>query len=79
MKSSWTVGLRDDQKAEMESSFRAAGALRERMKIMLEKKLEVARTIIIDKQKYENASWAFFQADHIGYERCISEIISLLE
>lgn len=78
MKNSWTLGLDDQHTEEMRREFEASALLRSRLRQILDTKIETARVAIRTKQKYENPSWAYEQADHIGFERALYEIYSLL-
>ena len=78
MKTVWTSGLTPEQKKEMTSAFTSAGFLRERLSGILEDKIETNRTASISKTSYDNPNWAYLQADAVGYERAMKEIISLL-
>jgi hypothetical protein len=78
MKTVLTKGLKKDQAAEIEQDFKAAVYLRERLSAILEEKVDALRRDIRQKTTYESPSWAYVQADYIGYERAIYEVISLL-
>lgn len=78
MKTVWTSGLTLEQKKEMTSAFTSAGLLRERLSGILEDKIETNRNGVVSKTSYDNPNWAYLQADAVGYERAIKEIISLL-
>lgn len=78
MKTVWNKGLNAQQKVEMKNNFEAAGLLRERLKTLLQDKADSARTAVRSSNSYESPNWALVQADSIGYERAISEVISLL-
>lgn len=78
MKTSITNGLNEELAANVEQEFRQSGLLRERLTTILRNKMETLRVEARSKKTYENPSWAYFQADANGYERAISELISLL-
>lgn len=78
MKTALIKGLKKDQAAEIEQDFKAAAYLRERLTAILEEKVDALRRDIRQKTTYESPSWAYVQADYIGYERAIYEVISLL-
>lgn len=78
MKSSWTNGLNADEKGELASSFDASGRLRSRLVDMLKKKQEVCRKDRLSDANYADANWAYKQADAVGYQRALQEIIDLL-
>jgi len=79
MKSSWIKDLDTDQKKEIESDYRAAANLRERLRTMLKSDQEDQLKYSRGKDKYAEPNWALFQADTCGYNRALNHIISLLE
>lgn len=79
MKTSWKAGLSKEQALAIEASFKASGNLRERLTVLLKKKIDANKEKCRSTSTYENPNWAFLQADAIGYERAIEEIISLIE
>lgn len=78
MKTSWTKGLSPDKKEEIKREFDASGILRERLKLILEEKMEVARKGSLSKDAYQSPNWAYLQADAVGVQRALEEVISLL-
>lgn len=78
MKTVWTNGLTPEQKTEIKKDFVGSVILRKRLQKILEDRMEGSRRASISKDSYENANWAYLQADARGYERAISEIISLI-
>lgn len=78
MKTVWTINLSEQQQEEVRKEYASSPVLRERLNRILSDKLETARTAARSRIKYESASWPYYQADMIGYERAISEVISLI-
>lgn len=78
MKTVLTKGLSKDKAEELEADFKASAFLRERLSAILEDKVDALRREVRQKTKYESPSWAYVQADYIGYERAIYELISLI-
>jgi hypothetical protein len=78
MKTILTAGLSDLQSEEVTREFSQSGVLRERLIDVLNGKKESLRSEVRSKTSYESPSWAYLQADANGYERAISEVISLL-
>jgi hypothetical protein len=78
MKSSWTLGLSEQQVQEVRKEYASSPVLRERLAILLRNKLDVSETNAQAKVNYEKPSWAYHQADANGYKRAINEIISLI-
>lgn len=79
MKTSWTQGLKKESADAITASFQASGSLRERLTILLKKKEESNKQKMRSAANYEAPNWAFMQADAIGYERALNEVISLIE
>lgn len=78
MKSSIVSGLSEQQTTEMKVAFKGAIILRERLQTLLERKLEVKRKFVRSNDRYKDAAWPYLQADALGYESAIFEVISLL-
>lgn len=77
MKSTWTKGLEGDQHERIRGAFKASADIRERLTTICNEKIATAMST--HKGQYDGASWAYEQADAIGYRRALEEIISLLE
>lgn len=78
MKKSWTEGLEPELEKVIRGDFKSSLIIRNRLKTLIEKKIESARTASLSKADYEIPNWAFKQADGIGYERALKEIIDLI-
>lgn len=78
MKTVWNKGLNDQQKKELSGEFVGSPVLRQRLIDLLNEKIETYRAASRDKSKYESPSWAYLQADAIGYERALNEVISMI-
>ena len=78
MKTVWTKGLNEDAKDELQREFVASTYIRKRLSQILQDKIELSHSELRAKASYENPAWAFKQADGMGYERALSEVISLL-
>ena len=78
MKVAWTSGLDAQAADEVRSNFDASALTRKRLETLLQDKLEFRRRISGGVDQYANASWPYLQADLVGYERAITEIISLI-
>ncbi len=79
MRTTWYKGMTDREKEEIISSFNASGRLRSRMKEILEEKLISMYAKRREETSYECPNWAFKQADYVGYERAMHEILSLID
>lgn len=78
MKTSLLSGLNEEQKKIVRAEFKGSPALREKLAELATKKIESIRTKARSTTAYELASWDKMQADSIGYERALMEIISIL-
>ncbi len=78
MKSSWTQGLEPDIEKEIRGDFKSSLLIRRRLAVLLEEKIRSNRKAAVNKEGYEVANWAYKQADGIGFERALQEVISLI-
>ena len=78
MKTSLTKGLSQAQSTELRKDFEHSTILRRRVVELLREKIESRRGESLSKDEYNSPSWAYKQADAIGYERAMQEVISLL-
>lgn len=78
MKASWTQGLEPEFEKEIRGDFKSSLLIRKRLAVLLEDKIKSNRKSMINKEGYEVANWAFKQADGIGYERALQEVMSLI-
>jgi hypothetical protein len=79
MKTSWIKGANEERVKELEREFRESKLFRSRLSEILQEKLRSKHTESRAKDGYNSPNWAYFQADAIGYERALGEIISILE
>ncbi len=79
MKTSWLKGLSDERKKEVKDEFLSSPTIRSRLVTILGEKIESSRTGLRTKEGYDKPSWGYQQADGIGYERALYEVISLIE
>lgn len=78
MKTSWTKGLKQDQADDMVRDFKASLSVRRRLSELLKDKQQQSLKDTRRKETYANPNWAYVQADGVGYERALSEVISLI-
>lgn len=78
MKTCWTKGLTKEEREEVISSFSSGAFLRQRAIQLIEEKIKTSRGASIASSAYDNPNWAYKQADQVGYERALEEIISIL-
>lgn len=79
MKTSLLADLEPDQKDEFNKQFIAAHYVRKQLVNVLTKKYLSRDAEEMNKEGYDSPSWAYKQADSVGYKRAIRELISLLE
>lgn len=78
MKTSWTQGLDKERAIEIRKDFVGGALLRARLQKLLEDKINNVRVKSRAGSTYDNPNWALVQADTIGYEKALSEVISLI-
>lgn len=78
-KRSWIVGLPTlEKEAEMEQIYQEALAFRQRLTVLVNKRIDSNRGFLISKKQYDSPNWPYLQADGIGYERAMDEILNLI-
>ena len=77
MKTVWTSGIEKDAKDEMKQAYGAATLLRKRLASLCQDKIDGAFTLNTDE--YDCPNWVYKQADTIGYQRALKEVLSLIE
>lgn len=78
MKTTWTKGLENDKKEELKGDFLRSHYIRIRLIDMLNEKIDTNRTATRTKDNYDKPNFGVIVADSIGYERALTEVISLL-
>lgn len=78
MKSSWFKGLNSDLEKEIRGDYASSRVTRHRLRDMLEEKIKTSRNTALNKEGYDVANWALKQADLIGYERALKDVIELI-
>lgn len=80
MKTSWTKGLKrgSDELKDLEAAYAASSLLRARLVQILTELNEAEVKSRLNASDYENAAWAYKQADAIGFSRAITKVINLL-
>lgn len=68
----------EDQKAQVRASFLAAYEYRQAVINALQTKMEASRKASLSGDAYESNNWAYKQADNVGYQRAIEEILKFL-
>lgn len=78
MKTVITSGLKGQEAAIVREEYLSSPSLRKRLVELLIKKQEHSYNERISKSAYDNPNWSLLQADQVGYERAMKEVISLL-
>lgn len=78
MKITWTKGLVEPQKSEVKALYQANAVFRERQKVIIQEKIDSIRKRNVIENAYDSPNWALKQADAVGYERALQEIINIL-
>lgn len=78
MKTSWTHKVEKELAVDITQNFKESLVMRKRLLELLQDKIDVSLRATRQKDGYDNPNWAYLQADARGYERAISEIISLI-
>lgn len=78
MKTIWVNGKNDTEKEEIEAAFKSSTTVRKRLGELLEAKEASNTSARLAISDYASPSWAYLQADSVGYSRAIREIISLI-
>lgn len=78
MKTSWLAGCTPEQAKTIRSDFSGSVYIRKRLSEILGEKISSSMSSTRKKDCYASASWPYLQADAVGYERALTEVISLL-
>lgn len=78
MKTSWVAGCTPEQAILIRSDFKGSFSMRKRLGALLEEKISSSMSSTRKKDCYASASWPYLQADAVGYERALTEVISLI-
>lgn len=79
MKTVVTKGLNEKETKEIRQEFVASAHLRKRFIQLFEERIVSSRSKTIASSTYDSPNWAYLQADNVGYERALKEVISILE
>ena len=78
MKTVWVKGLGEQEATEVRQEYVGGARLRARLVHLLNEKRNSRRDFSLSEDAYVNPNWAYLQADSIGYERALKEVISLI-
>ena len=79
MNKSWTEGLAKEDALALRVAIVESGPVLRRLIKILEKKMGVNTNASLGIEEYESPSWPLRQADRIGYNRSIRELIRLID
>jgi hypothetical protein len=78
MKTVWTKGLDKLDSIELKGDYKGCLTTRKRLTKLCLDKVKESSTSSRNKDDYDCANWAYKQADSIGYQRALHEIVGLL-
>lgn len=78
MKIRWTQGLDNELSRDIKESYKDSKVLRKRLTTMLQDIIEEKRKGQVLEALYDSPNWSYIQADRVGYERAIRDIIELI-
>lgn len=79
MKVEWFVDCKNpDEKEERREIVQSGRPLRELLQMILEKRLQRVQEDRKKRSLYDSPNWAFIQADLVGAERELTELLSLM-
>lgn len=78
MKTVWVKGLAEQEATEVRQEYVGAARFRAKLTEMLNAKRNERREASLSSDSYVNPNWAYLQADAVGYERALKEVISLI-
>lgn len=78
MKSILFKGLNTQEEKELRGDFISSNLLRKRICVILNEKINASNKTLRQLANYEDASWAYKQADGCGYQRALDEVINIL-
>lgn len=79
VKSSWFNGLDERKAGEVKASLLASEVVMKRLKVMLEKRIEESYQAQRSNSNYNDPNWPLKQADYIGTQRTLKEILDLID
>lgn len=81
MNTAWTKGIRkgSQEDKDIRSSYAESYVIRKRLTQMLADKVDGKMKTAMSNDAFDSPSWAFLQAESIGYAKAMQEIIKLLD
>lgn len=78
MKNILIQGLEQQLVKDITQNYKESAVLRRRLVSVLTDKIEDQHKAACSQSLYDSPNWMLHQADKMGYERCLREIITLL-
>lgn len=79
MKTLWTKGLDEQTTKELKANFKESLITRRRISDILEGMIKSSRCVCVSKDTYyKTPNWPLMQADGVGYERALREVMSIV-
>lgn len=78
MKVRWTNGLDEQNTKDIKQLYKESLRIRQRLNQMLVDIIEEKRKGQTLESHYDSPNWAYHQADRVGYERAIRDVIELI-
>lgn len=81
MNTAWTKGIRkgSQEDKDIRSSYAESFIIRKRLTQILADKIDGKMKTAMSNDAFDSPSWAFLQAESIGYAKAMQEIIKLLD
>lgn len=81
MNSAWTKGLRkgSQEDKDLRASYTESLIIRKRLAQILEAKFDSRMKATMSNDGFDSPSWAYLQAESIGYAKALKEIMSILD
>jgi hypothetical protein len=74
-----TAGLSKEDKEALIHNYNLCSTTRKRLVDIINKKVKADTDKRLSASSYESPSWAYMQADSVGYQRALTEVLSLIE
>lgn len=76
---SWTKGLDKELARDVKENFLHSSVIRKRLGVLIRNKMEENLKNQLLKGSYDTPNWSQLQADAVGYNRALQEILKLIE
>lgn len=75
----WTSHLQGEDKKKFEELVNNNTTLLRRLTEIISRKIDTANRGHISKEAYQDSTWAYKQADYVGYVRALNEMLRLTD